>query len=195
VHNYALFRRAEMRMVPLGVELFETWFADGLDYAWDLFTIGLPEQDNQDVEDTLYRMFDSWILFNCPIGASKERAEDNRPNVIHLSQIILDSTKQLKLRQDDIAFLKAGLNTTFSWYMIENVNQSISLEVRDLFSDERMRVMEHFIPPDLMQGDCVLARVMELFNVKAFIGIYPITLPASHAPMLLDARELVTKLV
>lgn len=183
--KYSQLRTAEVHLQEWLLHRGPTLFADDdiFDFAWDVFWGPLELSVDYDLMEQL---FISWMLFDFRSFAGPTPLSPRS-----LADVICDNELSLpeKLRPDERAFLAAGRSTTQSWYCIEKVREGIEIEVRDLFDNSYQIVREHHASLGARPGDCLLGRVIRVFGVNAFFGVFPIPIGPHSTNVLLKARD------
>jgi hypothetical protein len=182
---YRNVRRTEEELIALTDLVVEQVFEgeDLFALSWDLFERGLevPLGDR-----SMYaQSFLPWFWFDMPLfGETSDALETFAEGLLKTPALCpTPLTRQQRL------FLTTGLRTNLSWYVVERVEEGMELELRDLFSNDRVVVREHTASRLGMKGVTILTRVMTLDGVSFLCGTWPIPLGPSHRHILLRARE------
>jgi hypothetical protein len=179
------------RLLNRAEDLFES--KDPIKFAWRAFKRNC---DSPFSMEELNLLFYFWVYFDYrifyPGSYSHTRKRPKTEELISIAQLLIEKpqfSNELGMLQEEITFLKSGLQTNISWYRIDNTRPSIDITLTDIFTNETKTVREHKASESLSSGSVIMARIINLFGVNAFIGMFPQAMGPETMGIVLDDRD------
>lgn len=190
-HGAALLRTAEGTTVPTLLEFTATAYGPHLlDEAWQQFFDGV-DVSPPSIEDKWFdALFIPWFLFEFVADPMRRRKRRLRIPHASVAAEYLETFPQ-KLNDSERQFLEAGLQTACSYHLVTGVSPGQSLDLEDLLTGDRHRVLERSASTTVRQGALLFARVVAHGESAIMSGCAPIVLPPLWRIRVAELRDIV----
>lgn len=150
----------------------------------DIALEDLPEE----IDKKLFfnNFFLQWFLFNWipedDFGVNDFAPEETVSKNYFLAHNNLLTTKEKK-------FIEVIQHTYYSFYVVQEVVKSKSIQVKDILLGTTHEVKENSGTEYLKRGHIVFSRILTMDNQSIFIGMAPVTIPNRYHNDIIDYRD------
>ena len=185
-------RGAEGRLVPTLFErALEGWGKPFFMEAWEAFFLwkDVPE----DVQGTpeFETLFLPWFVFTFVSDPAPRRRHTDtpaRPIALHFLDTCPDEYSDLDRR-----FINAACASPFSFHVVEATTPGRHIDLRDVFSGRRCRVLERSASGMVKPEALLYAKVVTLDEGSIMVASAPLLIPPSWHTSLIDWRRQLTR--
>jgi hypothetical protein len=172
-----------------------------LTWGWDFFKEGFRwfsrGTHSAESERRALSVFDPWFAFTWVANPNDDDEEIDGDVPEHWPKAPLGLTwlasGTAAASAFDQAFIVTAAASPFSLLLVEAVQSEWFLEVRDLLSGRRFRVVDPEISMHARAEDILLSAVLTLDGVSTFLGPASYTLPSDWRTEALDTRRVYTE--
>jgi hypothetical protein len=150
----------------------------------DCLPDALPEEIDQGM--LFHQFLMPWIFFNW-IPNEDFGLEDFHSETTLAENYLGDH--KAKLSSNELRFIKAMLDTFYSFYAILEVEKDQSLLVKDILLGTEHRIKERQGTHSLKRGDIIFSRILTWDNQSIFVGMAPFTMLPHYHTALLDFKK------
>ncbi len=193
--KYRLIRETENSVFIKSFEIIHDDFPEIFEEALDTFarTTGeAPEDIDATSEEVIQHLFSYWLIGSFP-GFLKVQSGKNIYLTFGEFVTIKNSRYNKYFNHAEQLFLSANSRSITSWFQVNQVNPSVGLELKDLFTDSNFEIRESAASQILSRGSIIFARVVNLYGINFLAGISPYPLNESDLLVVIKARNALLK--
>jgi hypothetical protein len=181
-------RSAEGALVPALFSYAAQEFGNEFfDEAWDGFFLWTDTPEGIESSKELGTTFDPFFVFEFV----PEDAEDPLPHgwptepvALHFLHHEVESAPELNRE-----FIEQACKSPASFFVVEAVFAGRALDIKDILTGRRFRVLEQSASRTLHVGDVLFTRVVTAGGGSIMIGACPLVIPASWHIPIIDRRQ------
>ena len=171
---HILFKQAQQQLGP-----------EGITEAWQSFCQDTDAPLDPQTQPEANTSFLSWLLLHWQPG-SPEQPEES---------IAVRYRRRMghRLPIFQRRFLDEACNQPFSFFVVTDIKQGISVTLQDLFWPRTLEVYEQKASTLLSRGNILYTQVLPLDNVAIFLGCAPFAIPDAYQVRLMEVRDAIEK--
>lgn len=150
----------------------------------DFFPENFPE--DADMEIFFHQFFLPWYLFNWISDEDFGLKKFDPDKTIAQNYFAF---YEHKLNSQEKRFIEAINQSYYSYYSVLEIELGKSLYVKDILLGTMHTLKERQGTHHIKRGDIIFSRILTLEDQSIFIGMAPITIPASYQNGLIDFRK------
>jgi hypothetical protein len=180
-------REAESRLIPLLWQLvLENWGQEGSDEAYDTFFMDTPCPDDILTHRDHESLYLTWLGLGFePRGPGGRREVSAAAAVL---ATVADEADAGGMPEFERRFLAAAEAATPSFHAVVDLAAGEWIDLEDILTGARCRVLETSASRTLRRGEVIYARVVTLDSVSIMVGCGATALPPTRRADLADLR-------
>lgn len=181
-------RAAEGRVVD-GLLRFigDTWGKSLILHAWEDFWNYDDVPDDMTTTPEFEPMFIPWLVLGFVPDTEVDDADPDWPTQpIGLEWL---ATTEAYVPDVDRAYIETACRSPMSVFAVEQVTAGRSLDLKDVLTGSRFRVLEQGASQKLRPADLIFARVLTIDGMSIMLGTAPFIVPPRWHTRIIDWRE------
>jgi hypothetical protein len=171
---HILFKQAQQQLGPVGIT-----------EAWQSFCQHTDAPLDPQTQPEANTCFLSWLLLHWNPGSSEQPEE----SIASRYRRRMDHRLPILQRR----FLDEACNQPFSFFVVTDIKQGVSVTLQDLFWPRTLEVYEQKASTLLSRGNILYTQVLPLDNVAIFLGCAPFAIPDAYQIRLMEVRDAIEK--
>ena len=154
---------------------------EGITEAWQFFCQNTDAPLEPQTQPEANTCFLSWLLLHWQPGSSEQPEE----SIAARYRRRMDHRLPILQRR----FLDEACNQPFSFFVVTDIKQGISVTLQDLFWPRTLEVYEQKASTLLSRGNILYTQVLPLDNVAILLGCAPFAIPDAYQVRLMEVRD------
>lgn len=171
---HILFKQAQQQLGP-----------EGITKAWQAFSQGTDAPLDPQTQPEANTSFLSWLLLHWQPGSPEQPEE----SIAARYRRRMDHRLPILQRR----FLEEACIQPFSFFVVTDIKQGISVTLQDLFWPRTLEVYEQKASTLVSRGNILYTQVLPLDNVAIFLGCAPFAIPDAYQVRLMEVRDAIEK--
>jgi SEC-C motif-containing protein len=181
-------RAAEGRVVPELLRFTaETWGERLMMHAWEEFWNYEDVPEDLPTTPEFDPMFIPWLVLGFVPDPNADEAERDWPDDA-IGQTWL-ATTEAEVPDLDRAYIETACRSPMSVFAVEQVSLGRSVDLKDVLTGSRFRVLERGASQTLQAADLIFTRVLTIEGVSIMLGAAPFVVPPRWHTRIIDWRE------
>jgi len=181
-------RAAEGRVVPELLRFTaETWGEPLMMHAWEEFWNYEDVPEDLPTTPEFEPMFIPWLVLGFVPDPNADEVERDWPSDAIGSTWL--ATTEADVPDLDRGYIETACRSPMSVFAVEQVSPGRSLDLKDVLTGSRFRVLEQGASQTLRPADLLFTRVLTIEGVSIMLGAAPFVVPPRWHTRIIDWRE------